>query len=99
MEKIKLIDKIARYDFEIIFGLLSGSGFFFLVTILYKIIPSFLPKLEEYSLIVYALLYLLIFIPILLIYTKKGWFRISFLISAIILFITQIYVKIFGTIF
>ena len=97
-EKIKLIDKIALHDFEIIFGILSGSGFFFLITIVFEMILSFLPKLGQYFIIIYIVLYLLIFIPVFLTYTKKGWFRVAFLISAIVLFITQTYVKTFGKI-
>ena len=96
-KKIKLMNKIMRHhDLEIMFGILSGAGLVFLMTSLAKALTILLPKLEQYSFVVYIMLFFVTFIPILIVYTRKGWFRTFYLITALFLFAAQIYGEIFG---
>ncbi len=95
---IKIIDdKIINHDFEIIFGILAGTGLVSIVGSLITLTVELIPQLENYFVLMYSIIYFFILIFTTLIYTK-GWFRITYLTSSLILSLTGIYVKLFGTI-
>ena len=89
-----LIDKITEHTHDMIFGILSGAGLFLLTGLIAATIES-VPKLQPYFLILYSIFFIIILIPTAMSYTK-GWFRIFYLSSALILLLTYIYTKVFG---
>lgn len=95
MEIKKLLDTITEHTFDIIFGILSGSGLAFLVGAMVTWIIIYIPNLQAYLTLMYVALYLFILISTSLSFTK-GWFRVIYLISALILLFAYIYTKTFG---
>ena len=93
----KLYKKIENHQPEIMFGILSGCGLMFIVSALLIFAIMIVPALQSYITILYIILYLVILIPTSIYYTK-GWFRIIYLASALILLLTYIYTKIFGVV-
>lgn len=95
--KNKLLDKITKHTSDIILGILSGSGLMFIIVGLTALITLLIPVLQPYFIIIYVIFYLFILISTSLLFTK-GWFRIFYLTSALILLLTYVYTKIFGAI-
>ncbi len=95
-KKKNLSDKITEHTSDIIFGILSGSGLFLLISGIITMIILILPILQSYSLIIYISLYLFVLISTS-VYFTKGWFRIIYLTCASIWLLVYIQVKIFGT--
>ena len=93
----KLYNKIEDNTSEIIFGILAGSGLIFIVIALAIFITIIIPGLQSYITILYTILYLIILLPTS-IYYARGWFRVIYLISALVLLLAYIYTKIFGVI-
>lgn len=84
-------DIIFEHTFDIIFGILSGSGLMFVVNVLITLITFIVPILQQYFTILYSILYLIILIPTS-IFFSKGWFRVVYLItSLVLLFIYVVY--------
>jgi hypothetical protein len=79
---------------DVIFGILSGSGLFFIVSMLFSLAISFVPILQNSSIAVYILLYLVLLVPTSVFYSK-GLFRIIYLTSSLILLLAFIYAVIF----
>lgn len=96
-KKFRLFDKIAEHYSDMIFGILSGSGLFFIVNALSILITIIIPSLIAFYFIIFIVLYLFILISTSILYTR-GWFRIIYLTSALILLATYIYMRIFGAI-
>jgi hypothetical protein len=79
---------------DVIFGVLSGSGLFFITSVLLSLVVSLIPTLQNYSTAIYILLYLVLLVPSSVFYSK-GLFRIVYLTSSLILLIAFIYAIIF----
>jgi len=93
----KLVDKIIDHTSDIVFGILSGAGLSYIVIALVTLIEIYLPILESYFLIIFFCLYFFILVSTS-IYYAKGWFRIIYVVSSLILSFVYIYTKIFGAI-
>ena len=93
----KIYQKIVKNNFGIIFGILSGAGLMFVLTNLVFLGRTIFPAVEPYSFIIYIILFLFV-LTITTINYARGWFKIFYLGSSLVLFITQIYVEIFGII-
>lgn len=88
----KIFDKFFENEFGIIFGILSGTGLVVLLTSFFSLIKNLLEISEPYSSIIYAILFIFVFIGVLIRY-PEGWLRIFYSLSALILFIMQMFVK------
>ncbi|MBU2503791.1 MAG: hypothetical protein KJ879_01940 [Nanoarchaeota archaeon] len=97
MNIIKQIDKIEGHTSDIIFGILAGSGLLFIVSAIIKLATIIFPALEAYFSLMYIALFLFLLIPTS-IYYARGWFRVTYLASALILLLTYVYTMITGTI-
>ena len=96
MKKLsEIYNKIVENDFGIIFGILSGAGLVFILSNLISLGKTIFPPIEPYSFILYIALFLLIIIGTTINYARS-WFKVFYLSSSLILFTTQIYVKLFG---
>jgi len=92
MKKRNILDKIAEKSHDIVFGMLSGTGLFFLVMIATSWVIYFLPNLEKHFLIIYIALHLFILIGTAKMYTK-GLFRVIYVVLSLILLFVYIYTK------
>ena len=95
-EMKKLFDKITDHTSEILFGILSGTGLVLITIALITFITRIIPALQSYFLIMYTILYLFILISTSILYAK-GWFKVIYLVSSLILSFVYIYTEIFGT--
>ena len=86
-----------RYSNDIIFGILSGMGLVFAVSSLMAIILEYDSNLQYSIPIIYSVIYLFLVIPTFMM-VAKGWFRIFYLASSLILSIVYLYGKITGVI-
>jgi len=86
--------KWEKYIPDVIFGVLSGSGLFFITSMLLSLLVSFIPVLQNYSTAIYILLYFVLLIPSSVFYSK-GLFRVVYLTSSLILLLAFIYAIIF----
>ena len=93
----KYFDKIIKHTFDIIFGILAGSGLMFLIDGAFKFTSKIISISQPYFTILYVVLYLFVLIPTSTLYTK-GWFKKIYLTSALILLFTDIYTRIWGAI-
>ena len=94
----KLFDAITEHTSDIIFGILSGSGLVLITILITTFITIYLPILHSYFTIIYLTYYLFILISTSILYAK-GWFRVIYLTSSLILSSVYVYTKIFGKIF
>jgi hypothetical protein len=92
--KNKISNKITSHTFDIIFGILAGSGLHFIINAITIVLILIAPILQVYSTIIYIVLYLFVLISTSILYTKK-WFRLIYLTSASILLIVYIFNKLF----
>lgn len=90
-KKTKLLDRIIEHTSDIIFGILSGVG----LVLITSAIIMLLPISQSYFIIMYLCLYFFILIATSILYAK-GWFRIIYLISSLVLSSVYIYTIIFG---
>ena len=97
MEIRKAINKMTEHTHDIIFGILSGCGLMFLTSAIIISIMIIIPALQFYITILYIILYLTLLIPTSIYYTR-GWFRIIYLTSALILLLAFIYAKLSGAV-
>lgn len=102
MMKIKNRTKIKEEDYKffvkthgIIFGILSGTGLVVLMRGLTSIISQILQLSQITSFIIYSALFLSLLMFTVIIYTY-GWFRRIYLSSALIFYITSVYVTLRG---
>lgn len=86
-----------KYSKDIIFGILAGMGLVFASNSLTAIILEYMSNLQQYLIIIYAVIYLVLLIPTFMM-VAKGWFRIIYLISSLILSFIYLYGKISGVI-
>lgn len=71
---------------NILFGILSGSGLIFWIGLTSLAILDIFSILQDYSIYVFGVVFLLFFIPSLMINLKK-WFKVTYITSSLILFI------------
>ena len=91
----KLLDRIINHTSDIIFGILSGVGLVIVTGAALIIATRLLPILQPYFIIIYLFLYLFILIATSIFYAK-GWFRIIYIVSSLILSSVYVYTLIFG---
>ena len=94
--------KKGKFNFDkeapnIIFGIASGAGLFFLSWAISSLIVYFIPILDRYFLITYVLIHLFTLIGTAKMYTT-GLFKVVYIISSLILLLVSLYTKIFGVI-
>ena len=98
MEKRKKIFKIiVEHSSDIIFGILAGVGLVFIASALITLMAIYFPILQSYFTILYVVLYLFILISTSILFAK-GWFKIIYLVSSLILSSVYVYTEIFGVI-
>lgn len=93
-KKNKLSDKITEHAPDIIFGILSGEGLMFTAGAITIILTLIFPILQSLFIIIYIIFYLFILISTSILYIR-GWFRITYIASSLILSLAYLYTKIF----
>jgi len=91
----KLLDKIIDHTSDIVFGIFSGVGLVFLTATLTKFITILLLTLQSYFVIIYICLYVFILLSTSISFAK-GWFRVIYAASSLILSFSYVYTIIFG---
>jgi len=85
--KIKKFFKKAYENVNnILFGILSGSGLIFWVGLTYLAIVGIFSISQNYSIYIFVAFFLLFFIPSLMINLKR-WFKVTYIISSLTLFV------------
>ena len=97
MAKIKkLYDIITeKHQNDIIFGMLSGIGLFFVSGVVASMITDYITDLQLHFIPIYIAVYLFLVISTFMM-VAKGWFRIFYLASSLIISLTYLYTKLFG---
>ena len=97
IKEIEFMDKIVIITPKIFFGVISGLGLFMMISLIIKLLGEFIPYINKYSVPIFLILYLIVFIGSITSFTfAKGLFRKSYLISTIIIIFLYIYQKITG---
>ena len=92
MEKRNMFNKITGHSYDIVFGILSGTGLFFLSWEISSLVVYLIQILNKYFLIIYIALHLFTLIGTAKMYTR-GLFRAVYVISSLVLLFVYVFTK------